>query len=310
MSDIYLSVVICTHNPRPDYLDEVQSALRKQSLPFGQWELMIVDNRSDIPVQELLDLSWHTHACVVREEILGLTPARLRGINETAGDILVFVDDDNVLGENYLEHAWIISKDWPILGAWGGRSIGRFETPPPEWFETKHYEMLAVRDVERDVWSNLVYNWETTPAGSGLVIRREVALKYAKAALTDPIRRTLDRKGNSLVSGGDNDMVNFACDMGLGMGRFRSLSLEHLIPKERTTLEYMVRLTEGIELSNVLLFALRDLMPEVDSPLSLIQRIRDRRYLKWLPHERRELVLAERRGRAKGIQKLKEFGIL
>jgi len=310
MSNIFLSVVICAHNPRPDYLAEVESALRKQSLPSDQWELMIVDNRSDIPVQELLDLSWHPRSCVIREEMLGLTPARLRGINETTGDILVFVDDDNVLAENYLEQTLKIARKWPSLGAWGGRLIGRFESSLPEWFTTEHCEMIAVREVERDVWSNLFYNWETTPSGAGLVIRREVALKYAEAAIGNPIRHSLDRRGASLVSGGDNDMANFACDIGMGMGRFRCLRVEHLIPKERTTLEYMVQLFECMEFSSVLLFALRGLMPKPDTPPTLIQRIRDRRYLKWLSPERREFVLAKRRGRTKGIQILKKFGML
>lgn len=307
MSDISLSVVVCTHNPHQDYLDEVKGALRKQTLPFHQWELVIVDNMSNDPLEEALDVSWHSHARIVRENDLGLTRARVRGVRETEGDILLFVDDDNVLADDYLEQAWEISKEWPILGAWGGRLLGRFEIPPPEWFETEQYEMLAVRDVERDVWSNLLYNWETTPAGAGLVIRREVALKYADVTINDPVRKSLDRKGTNLLGGGDNDMVNFACDMGLGVGRFRCLCLEHLISKERTTLEYMVRLAEGIEFSNVLLFALRGLMPEVDSPPSLIQRIRDRRYLKWLSPERRELLLAKRRGREKGIQTLREL---
>jgi hypothetical protein len=108
------------------------------------------------------------------------------------------------------------------------------------------------------------------------------------------------------MSGGDSDMVYFACDMGLGIGRFRCLCLEHLIPKERTTLEYMVRLTEGIEYSKIVLFALRGLMPQIDPSPSMIQRIRDRRYLKWLSPESRELVLAKRRGRKKAIQTLKE----
>ena len=38
-------------------------------------------------------------------ERLGLTPARLRGIRESRGELLVFVDDDNVLERDYLEVA-------------------------------------------------------------------------------------------------------------------------------------------------------------------------------------------------------------
>ena len=100
-----LSVIICTHNPRCDYLRRCIEALREQRLPYNQWELVVVDNRSDAPLADRLDLSWHPDFHNVREETLGLTAARLRGIRETTGDLLVFVDDDNVLDVDFLEIA-------------------------------------------------------------------------------------------------------------------------------------------------------------------------------------------------------------
>ena len=41
-----VSVVIPTHNPRMDYLRRVLEALRQQTLPCEQWELLFVDNNS------------------------------------------------------------------------------------------------------------------------------------------------------------------------------------------------------------------------------------------------------------------------
>ena len=64
-----------------------------------------MDNRSDEPLADRIDLSWHPDAHIVREDTLGLTPARLRGIRESKGDLLVFVDDDNVLDVDFLEVA-------------------------------------------------------------------------------------------------------------------------------------------------------------------------------------------------------------
>ena len=83
-----LSVVICTHNPRPAYFSKCLEALRSQTLPLG-WELVIVDNRSDTPLADRMDLAWRPGARMIREETLGLTPARLRGIRESKGDLLV-----------------------------------------------------------------------------------------------------------------------------------------------------------------------------------------------------------------------------
>src|SRR5204862_5153681 len=100
-----LSVILCTHNPRPDYLASTLEALRNQILPQEAWELVLVDNASDPTVVSATRLGWHKNGRQVREEKLGLTPARLRGIAEAKGEMLVFVDDDNVLAADYLTEA-------------------------------------------------------------------------------------------------------------------------------------------------------------------------------------------------------------
>ena len=92
-----LSVIICTHNPRSDYLSRVLQALDSQSLSKESWELLLIDNASEKILSTEIDLSWHPNSRHIREEQLGLTPARLRGIKESVGEILIFVDDDNVL---------------------------------------------------------------------------------------------------------------------------------------------------------------------------------------------------------------------
>ena len=47
-----VSVVISTHNPRMDFLARVIEALKQQTLPREQWELLIVDNGSTQPLAE------------------------------------------------------------------------------------------------------------------------------------------------------------------------------------------------------------------------------------------------------------------
>jgi hypothetical protein len=52
-----ISVVLCTHNPRRDYLDRVISALRLQTAPIGEWEFVIIDNASTNAVLTASDAS-------------------------------------------------------------------------------------------------------------------------------------------------------------------------------------------------------------------------------------------------------------
>src|SRR5438105_4276456 len=129
---IPISVVICTHNPRANYLGQCLDALRSQTLTQASWELLLVDNRSKEAVSECGDLSWHPSARIIREDKLGLTPARLRAICETTGDLLVFVDDDNVLDNDFLQIALDAAQERPFLGSWSGQCRPKFEEPPPE----------------------------------------------------------------------------------------------------------------------------------------------------------------------------------
>src|SRR6516225_1316240 len=91
-----VSVILCTHNPRPDYLSRVLSALRGQTFQAEQWEFLLVDNASERPLGGICSIAGYSGGRHSRDNKLGLTAARLRGIRESGGDLLGFVDDDNV----------------------------------------------------------------------------------------------------------------------------------------------------------------------------------------------------------------------
>jgi glycosyltransferase involved in cell wall biosynthesis len=248
-----VSVILCTHNPRRDYLDKVLNALKVQTLPKERWELLLIDNLSDRVLSTEVDLSWHPQAQHIREEQLGLTPARLRGIRAAQAELLIFVDDDNVLASDYLEIAVKIAAQWSMLGVWGGQTLPEFEEQPPEW--TKPYwHNLALRELDGDYWSNVPQN-KALPCGAGMCLRRTVAEEYVRLVADQSQRFHLDRKGKSLISSGDTDIALTACHMGLGMGVFKALSLAHLIPTFRLQENYLLRLQEAVFYSGVMMQA-------------------------------------------------------
>jgi glycosyltransferase involved in cell wall biosynthesis len=249
-----VSGILCTHNPRPHYLGRCLDALHLQTLPREQWELVIVDNCSDRPVASLADCSWHPEARIVREKTLGLTPARLRGIREAQGELLIFVDDDNVLDVDYLEAALRVAEEKAFLGAWSGQCRPEFEAPPPDW-SRRYFGNLVLREFDKDVWSNLPRLAETMPCGAGLCVRRQVAEHYLELHDGGMRRVQFDRAGDLLLSGGDNDLAACACAVELGVGSIAALRLIHLMPTERLTVDYHVRLAEGIHFSSALLDA-------------------------------------------------------
>ena len=341
-----VSVVIPTHNPRHDYLARVVDALRQQTLPREQWELLVVDNGSRVPLKAgagrqasgsasstaqrdnrsagpqdcrtslpshlstfppftELDLSWHTNARIVREEELGLTFARLRGFAEAKGELIVMVDDDNVLAPDYLESAVRSAQERPGLGAFGGKCLPEFEVKPDGWLASVR-SGLGLRDLgeapqlfpeetgERSVSveqcfseavgkPELLKNRTTelpknrftrrvtefpdcAPIGAGMVLRSSAARAYAERldqrskGLKDQGVIT-DRKGDSLASGGDNDICLTVVEEGWQVGYLPQLQLTHLIPKGRMTLDYHRRMARDSMKSFILMLAQHGIRP-------------------------------------------------
>ena len=261
-----LSVIICCHNPRRDYLDRVLTALKEQTLSTDNWELLVVDNASEHPVSASHNISWHPNARHVREENVGLTFARLRGITESSGDLLVFVDDDNVLQPDYLECTIALGEAWPIVGVWGGQQIPEFEGGEPREVWKRNFWTLRF---VRDAWSNN-YDRFAVPNGAGICIRRAVAMKYVEYVTSDSLRSSLGRSGGGMNSGEDIDIGFTACDLGLGAGKFVALRLIHLIPKRRLSDDYLFRLIEGIAYSEAVVLAVRGDPP---TELSRLDRV-------------------------------------
>ena len=302
-----VSVIVCAHNPRRDYFEQTLRALRAQSLATGEWELLIIDSASAVPLAEAWDVGWHADARHIREERVGLTNARLRGIHESRGDILVFVDDDNVLDPGYLEQCIAILARIPCLGAFGAAQIEPVFDSPPRPELARFVRLLAVRDSRADHWSNDPLNKESTPYGAGLAVRRDVAARYARDVPKCRWRSNLDRSGDILMSGGDLDFSFVACQMSYGIGVFRELRLKHLIPSSRIDLRYFEKLMYGHQYSRTLLIAAHGLPVTIDATLRLGFLFHP---AVWLFRDAagRAILKASRRGVLAALRDLKEIG--
>lgn len=261
-----ISVVICTHNPVLTVLQATLNALRAQNLAPNRWELLVIDNasRSEALTSTLLD--WHPIGRLVRETELGLTPARLRGLRESRGALIVLVDDDNRLAPDYLSRTLELAHQAPRTGAWGGRILPEFAVAPQPW-QQEFLPMLALRDLgpaprttPPPAEGSPPNFTEAAPLGAGMVLRRAAFQAYADAlAEGSPIRRRLDRRGCSLTSGGDNDLVMTLMRAGWAVAYEPSLQLTHFIPAARLETAYLGRLRRAIFRSWVAVRALHGL---------------------------------------------------
>jgi glycosyltransferase involved in cell wall biosynthesis len=258
-----ISVIICTHNPRTEYLCRVLDALDAQTLDKDEWELLLIDNANETPLAERWGLSWHPRARHCREDELGLTPARLRGIRETCSDVLVYVDDDNVLAPNYLRAARTVLMEHSHLGVIGAGII-KLELaaePPPEL--VPYMGHLTSRRVSRALWSTNTEDWTCVPWGAGLCVRRQVADSYQQLVKRINVTEIVDRRGGQLFGDGDLAFSWASAASGQGFGVFPALDLTHLIAADRLTQRYFLRLAHDSNFSAGVLNYLRTgVLPE------------------------------------------------
>jgi len=244
-----VSVIICTHNPNDAVLSKVIESLRLQTLPKNLWQLLIIDNNSAIPLQNSLDLEWHPNAKIIIEPNLGLSKARLTGVKNAEADLVVFADDDNVLGESYLETAFNFHRENPNVGCFGGKSIPVFETTPPKWFFETGIN-LGCQEYGDDLY---ISNYKAidfkidsypikAPIGTGMIILKNAFLTYLEEVKLDTERLKLGRKGKELTSGEDNDIILTVVKAGYEIAYLPKLVIQHLIPKARYTEGYLKRM--------------------------------------------------------------------
>jgi len=272
-----ITVIICAHNPRPDYLGLTLQGLRSQTLPLSSWELILIHNASDKCLETTVDLSWHPLGRHVREEDLGLMPARLRGAAEARGDLLVYVDDDNVLSTNYLQSALELLHEFPWLGTFGAATISPQYELEPEPRLRYYCGILALRDGGKDLFTNLPILTQAKPLGAGMCVRKEIALAL-QTSHRSVAGKSFGRRGTNCMGGEDFEFSLKATDLGFGYGVFARLSLIHLIPAKRTRFDYLLRIHEETSFSVELIYRIRD--REIGRPAPSKAR-EVARYLGW-----------------------------
>lgn len=282
-----VSVIIPTHDPNPGRLCATLRGLSSQTLSGHEWEVVVVNNASARwPDRAFFSGCGLENITVVSEPNLGLTSARIRGLDTASADICVLVDDDNVLAPDYLAKALAFLISHPRVGAAGGKSVPLFEKAPPDW-TAEFYSLLALRDLgDKPLVSTVVQEAVQTsyptfaPIGAGMVLRREAWIswledrRHGRDGLSD-------RRGTELTSSGDNDIILCAMRAGWDVAYVPALLLHHLIPPNRLDPAYLARLNHGIQKSwmNVLMIHGANPWPSLTARGCAVRKLKA-----WLKH--------------------------
>jgi len=216
------SIIICTYN-RAKLLRETIISLLTFLKDKPNYEIIVIDNNSSDDTQVVC-----TQFPVLRyilELNQGLSHARNRGILEAENDILLFLDDDIEVANNFFSVFESIFKDDNLYIA-GGKVLP-FNTSIPNWLPKQYYYLVSIFDLG-DASKSV-----TKLMGANYAMRKEVAEKVGSYDIN------LGRKGNVLTGGEEIDYLNRAKSEGFDILYHPDLVVYHKI-SEKLDLNYIL----------------------------------------------------------------------
>lgn len=191
---IKYSIIICSYN-RFKLLSETIESVIEVLKNREDYEVLIIDNNSPDETSSLKDIySNNKKVKYVLESRQGLSHARNRGIDESEGKILIFLDDDVELEPNYFQICDEIFSD-DLVSIVGGKVLP-YKVDIPSWLPNKYYFLVSVFDLgnkSKDV---------DTLMGANYSMRKSLALEVGYYNVD------LGRKGDNLMGGEENDYFN------------------------------------------------------------------------------------------------------
>ena len=112
-SNIIISVIIPTYKPQ-DYILECLQSLDNQCFDKKMYEVIIVLNGEREPYYSLIDNFLVRCGFIYKlfyTDIAGVSNARNIGIEQSNGSYLTFIDDDDMVSENYLQGLYDIAQN-------------------------------------------------------------------------------------------------------------------------------------------------------------------------------------------------------
>ncbi|MBI5789509.1 MAG: glycosyltransferase [Candidatus Schekmanbacteria bacterium] len=169
-----ISVIICTYNGAKRIVQTLES-LYKQKLSCAEFEIIIIDNGStDNTAQVIHDFKVDHPALTLfyhYEKQSGKSYALNKGLQESRGEILAFIDDDVIADGNWL---FAIKKAFATTGAacLGGKVIPLWDNSCPEWLSGKASIFIPSFD-----WGDEIKSFTPPanfPCGTNMAFKREL----------------------------------------------------------------------------------------------------------------------------------------
>lgn len=236
-----LSIIVCTYN-RDKYLYGALKCIAENGFPADAYEIILVNNMSTDNTEAECQRFGHDYPDVnfhyFVETSQGLSFARNRGIKESRGETLLFLDDDSYIQQDYLKNLQRQLNDHPEADAFGGKIDPIFESgEAPKWLSKWNYSWVSAIDMGDKVCQ---FEGKAFPIGANMGIRKAMLEK------TGVFNTQLGRSKKNLMGGEEKDLFERIRQQEGLIYYFPDVIVNHVIPPTRTTKDYVKRLGEGV----------------------------------------------------------------
>ena len=236
-----ISVVICTYN-REKYIYNALKSIAEQDYPVELYEIVLINNNSTDNTEALclkfrndyprVNFQYHI------ETQQGLSFARNRGISESKGEIIIYIDDDAEALAGFLNEYERVFEEHPDAIAAGGKIIPVFEGKEPKWMSKI---MRALLGGALDLGNKIKPFGKGAYPGGGNAAYKKEAFEIFGLFNTD-----LGRKGSGLMGSEEKDMFDRFRKKELPFYYVPKAVIYHHIPKSRFSETYFKNLSISI----------------------------------------------------------------
>lgn len=229
-------------------IDRLLSYLMQLRLPSGwgteQVELIFVDNYSQDNTVQKITATLHKlpmKARLVIEKSKGASATRARGILESKGDYVAFLDDDNLPASDWILQVKSAISDFPNASALSGR-INAVTSEPIPSYAKPYIVFYAIVNRGDKAFRYDIFR-RVLPPGAGLILRRADALKivkHDKLRIDGPIEKGFRFKGE------DIEFLRKMQSQGCEIWYTPNITIEHVLSMHRFTPDYLFDFLKAI----------------------------------------------------------------
>ena len=225
---IRLSLIIATYNRSAALVEALRSVVR-QDFPAAEWECIVVNNNSQDDTLARFEAFATEHPAInlriVTETRQGLSHARNRGIDESRGEYIAIIDDDERINEQFISSYVALFDAYPDAASAGGPIIPEYPAGRPAWMSSYTERPIANPiDLGRKIRP---FPKGRIPGGGNMALRRSTVQRYGAF---DP---SLGRTGEQLIGGEESDLFQRLADAGERCYYVPTAIMWHIIPPRK-----------------------------------------------------------------------------